>query len=46
MGWKFRLTAAAAIRKGTVEGPLPLVSLGCRHLIERGANIFTLLHPN
>ena len=38
------LTAAAAIRKGTVEGPLPIVSLGCRHLIERGANIFTLLH--
>ncbi len=37
-------TAAAAIRKGAVEGPLPLTHLGCLHLIERGANIFTLLH--
>ena len=37
-------TAAAAIRKGNVEGPLPLVHLGCIHLIERTANIFTLLH--
>lgn len=35
-------TAAAAIRKGSVEGPLPLLHLGGRHLIERGANIFTL----
>jgi hypothetical protein len=38
------LTAAAAIRKGAVEGPLPVINFGCRHLIERGANIFTLLH--
>ncbi len=37
-------TAASAIRKGAVEGPLPLVYLGCIHLIERTANIFTLLH--
>jgi hypothetical protein len=38
------LTAAGAIRKGTVEGPMPLVHLGCRHLMERGANVFPLLH--
>jgi hypothetical protein len=37
-------TAASAIRKGAVEGPLPLVHVGCIHLIERTANIFTLLH--
>lgn len=35
-------TAAAAIRKGEVEGPVPLVHLGCIHLIERTANVFTL----
>jgi hypothetical protein len=38
------LTAAAAIRKGAVEGPMPVTHLGCLHLIERGANIFNLLH--
>ncbi len=38
------LTAAAAIRKGGVEGPMPVTHLGCRHLIERGANVFNLLH--
>ena len=38
------LTAAAAIRKGAVEGPMPVMHFGCRHLIERGANIFNLLH--
>jgi hypothetical protein len=38
------LTAAAAIRKGAVEGPMPVTHLGCRHLIERGANVFNLLH--
>lgn len=37
-------TAASAIRKGAVEGPLPLIHLGCIHLIERTANVFTLLH--
>lgn len=37
-------TAAAAIRKGQVEGPLPLKNLGCIHLIERTANVFMLLH--
>ncbi len=37
-------TAAAAIRKGEVEGPLPLVYLGSIHLIERTANVFPLLH--
>jgi hypothetical protein len=38
------LTAAAAIRKGAVEGPMPVMHAGCRHLIERGANVFTMLH--
>jgi hypothetical protein len=38
------ITAAGAIRKGTVEGPTPISILGCRHLIERGANIFPLFH--
>jgi len=39
---QFAFTAAAAIRKGQVEGPLPLMHLGCIHLIERTANVFTL----
>jgi hypothetical protein len=38
------LTSAAAIRKGEVDGPLPIVHLGCIHIIERTANIFPLLH--
>jgi hypothetical protein len=38
------IVASSASRRGILEGAMVTDILGCRHLIERGANVFPLLH--